>query len=387
MVIGTTRFFQNNSELFSRLNDDLKSLQTQAGTGKAELKLSDSYRDVENLSASEELRAETAQFIVNSRRVQTDLENLDFTLDGFQNLLVRLQEAAVESGSGILSSEDRSRFFATAQALKSEMLDLANKTDSFGNPLFGGVSDSDEPFQRNSDGAVNYLGSAVSKEVKVSNGLSVRQNFSGSEVFQKVDGSDGSFSIFELVDDFANSLEFETNSGISTNLFQTETSVRLEVPDTGSQAEISFTLATSTGEFNVTETIYGNDYSSLVSKINLVANQTGITASYHGNNQITLQGDGGQLVIKGLNHEGMADQNPTLNVEIAAHTDDVGSSNYNKVLSDKRAESVVNYLVENDIELARFIAKGYGEDSPKVPNDSDENKATNRRVELKILGV
>ena len=314
MVIGTTRFFQNNSELFSRLNDDLKSLQTQAGTGKAELKLSDSYRDVENLSASEELRAETAQFIVNSRRVQTDLENLDFTLDGFQNLLVRLQEAAVESGSGILSSEDRSRFFATAQALKSEMLDLANKTDSFGNPLFGGVSNSDEPFQQNSDGAVNYLGSAVSKEVKVSNGLSVRQNFSGSEVFQKVDGSDGSFSIFELVDDFANSLESETNSGTSTNLFQTETSVRLEVPDTGSQAEISFTLATSTGEFNVTETIYGNDYSALVSKINLVANQTGITATYHGNNQITLQGDGGQLVIKGLNHEGMADQNPTLNV-------------------------------------------------------------------------
>jgi flagellin-like hook-associated protein FlgL len=311
MVIGTTRFFQNNSELFSRLNDDLKSLQTQAGTGKAELKLSDSYRDVENLSASEELRAETAQFIVNSRRVQTDLENLDFTLDGFQNLLVRLQEAAVESGSGILSSEDRSRFFATAQALKSEMLDLANKTDSFGNPLFGGVSDSDEPFQRNSDGAVNYLGSAVSKEVKVSNGFSVRQNFSGSEVFQKVDGSDGSFSIFELVDDFANSLEFETNSGISTNLFQTETSVRLEVPDTGSQAEISFILATSSGEINFTETIYANDYSALVSKLNSMTNQTGITATDHGNNQITLQGDGGHLVLKDFNHQGMADQNPT----------------------------------------------------------------------------
>jgi flagellin-like hook-associated protein FlgL len=227
---------------------------------------------------------------------------------------VRLQEAAVESGSGMLSSDDRSRFLATAQALKSEMLDLANKTDSFGNPLFGGVSDSDEPFQRNSDGAVNYLGSAVSKEVKVSNGLSVRQNFSGSEVFQKVDGSDGSFSIFELVDDFANSLEFETNSGISTNLFQTETSVRLEVPDTGSQAEISFILATSSGEINFTETIYANDYSALVSKLNSMTNQTGITATDHGNNQITLQGDGGHLVLKDFNHQGMADQNPTLSV-------------------------------------------------------------------------
>ena len=314
MVIGTTRFFQNNSELFSRLNDDLKSLQTQAGTGKAELKLSDSYRDVENLSAAEELRAETAQFIANSRRVQTDLENLDFTLDGFQNLLVRLQEAAVESGNSILSADDRSRFVATTQALKSEMLDLANKTDSFGNTLFGGVSGSDEPFQQNSDGTVNYLGSGVSKEVKVSSGLSVRQNFAGSEVFQQINGSDGSFSIFGLVDDFAKSLEVDTNSGTSSNLFQTENSVRLELPNTGSQAEISFTLATSSGEFNFTETIYGNDYSALVSKLNSMTNQTGITATDHGNNQLTLQGDVGHLVIKDFNHQGMSDQNPTLNV-------------------------------------------------------------------------
>ena len=314
MVIGTTRFFQNNSELFSRLNEDVKSLQTQAGTGKAELKLSDSYRDVENLSAAEELRAETAQFIANSRRVQTDLENLDFTLDGFQNLLVRLQEAAIESGNSILSADDRSRFIATAQALKSEMLDLANKSDSFGNALFGGVSGSDQPFRQNSDGTVNYLGSAVSKEVKVSNGLSVRQNFAGSEVFQQISGSDGGFSIFGLVDDFAKSLEVEANSGTSTNLFQTANSVRLELPDTGSQAEISFTLVTSSGEFNFTETIYGNDYSALVSKLNLATNQTGITATDHGNNQISLQGDAGSLVIKDFNHQGMADQNPTLNV-------------------------------------------------------------------------
>jgi len=314
MVIGTTRFFQNNSELFSRLNEDLKSLQTQAGTGKAELKLSDSYRDVENLSAAEELRAETAQFIANSRRVQTDLENLDFTLDGFQNLLVRLQEAAVESGNSILSADDRSRFVETAQALKSEMLDLANKSDSFGNALFGGVSGSDQPFQQNSDGTVNYHGSAVSKEVRVSNGLSVRQNFAGSEVFQRINGSDGSFSIFGLVDDFINSLETETNSGTSSNLFRNENSARLEFPDTGSEAEISFTLATSAGEFNFNETIYGNDYSALVAKLNLATNQTGITATYHGNNQITLQGDGAQLIIKDSNYAGIVDQNPKINV-------------------------------------------------------------------------
>lgn len=80
-------------------------------------------------------------------------------------------------------------------------------------------------------------------------------------------------------------------------------------------------------------------------------------------------------------------ENPTLKVEIAAHTDDVGSDNYNKQLSDKRADSVVKFLEENDISADRFVAKGYGEAMPKVSNDTDENRAANRRVELRVLGI
>ena len=59
MVISTTRFFQNNSELFSRLNEELKSLQSQAGSGEADLKLSRHYSEVSKLSAAEEMRAES----------------------------------------------------------------------------------------------------------------------------------------------------------------------------------------------------------------------------------------------------------------------------------------------------------------------------------------
>ena len=80
-------------------------------------------------------------------------------------------------------------------------------------------------------------------------------------------------------------------------------------------------------------------------------------------------------------------ENPTLRVEIAAHTDDVGSAPYNLILSEQRAESVVQFLIDNQISRDRFIAQGYGESVPKVPNDTDENKAVNRRVELRILGV
>jgi outer membrane protein OmpA-like peptidoglycan-associated protein/Tol biopolymer transport system component len=80
-------------------------------------------------------------------------------------------------------------------------------------------------------------------------------------------------------------------------------------------------------------------------------------------------------------------ENPTLRVEVAAHTDDVGSELYNQSLSQQRAKSVAAFLMENKIDPSRFEAKGYGESQAKVVNDSEANRAINRRVELKILSI
>lgn len=80
-------------------------------------------------------------------------------------------------------------------------------------------------------------------------------------------------------------------------------------------------------------------------------------------------------------------ENPGLKVEIAAHTDDVGSDSYNFVLSEKRAKSVAEFLLQNNILSDRFISKGYGESLSKVPNTTEMNRGVNRRVELKILSI
>lgn len=77
--------------------------------------------------------------------------------------------------------------------------------------------------------------------------------------------------------------------------------------------------------------------------------------------------------------------NPKLELEISGHTDDVGSESDNLKLSQNRAQAVVDYLTQNGIKSSRLIAKGYGESSPLIENDSDENRARNRRVEFKIL--
>ncbi len=84
---------------------------------------------------------------------------------------------------------------------------------------------------------------------------------------------------------------------------------------------------------------------------------------------------------------GLMKQNTGMKVEIAAHSDDVGSAAYNAALSNRRAQSVVRFLIEQNVSDDRFTAKGYGESQPIVPNDTEENKAKNRRVVLKILAI
>lgn len=72
-------------------------------------------------------------------------------------------------------------------------------------------------------------------------------------------------------------------------------------------------------------------------------------------------------------------------VEIQAHTDSQGSSEYNKALSAKRAKSVKAFFVEQGIDSSRISSEGYGEDRPVASNETEEGRAKNRRVEIKPL--
>ena len=70
---------------------------------------------------------------------------------------------------------------------------------------------------------------------------------------------------------------------------------------------------------------------------------------------------------------------------IEGHTDITGSADYNQSLSEKRASSVSNYLSVNAVELSRLSTIGYGPNQPLVENNTAENRALNRRVEIAIF--
>jgi outer membrane protein OmpA-like peptidoglycan-associated protein len=84
--------------------------------------------------------------------------------------------------------------------------------------------------------------------------------------------------------------------------------------------------------------------------------------------------------------------NPSLIVEIGSHTDSKGTHEYNVKLSQARAQSVVDFLINKGISKDRLVAKGYAETEPIAPNtingkDNPEGRQMNRRTEFKIIGT
>jgi len=76
---------------------------------------------------------------------------------------------------------------------------------------------------------------------------------------------------------------------------------------------------------------------------------------------------------------------PDLRAEIAGHTDSTGSDEYNLQLSQQRAESVRQFLIDEGIDASRLTARGYGESQPVADNGTETGRALNRRVEFRVL--
>ncbi|HHJ14456.1 MAG TPA: OmpA family protein [Gammaproteobacteria bacterium] len=84
---------------------------------------------------------------------------------------------------------------------------------------------------------------------------------------------------------------------------------------------------------------------------------------------------------------GILSRYPRTTVTIVGHTDNIGSEAYNQALSERRARSVMNYLVDHGVSSSRLRAVGRGETQPRASNDTAAGRQLNRRVEILIRPV
>ena len=97
-------------------------------------------------------------------------------------------------------------------------------------------------------------------------------------------------------------------------------------------------------------------------------------------------GGGGPVLIPASDVAAALAEAPGLALEIQGHTDNTGDPDANQTLSELRAQSVLDYLVNAGVSADRLTAVGFGQDQPIADNDTPEGQQQNRRIEFAIIG-
>jgi len=77
--------------------------------------------------------------------------------------------------------------------------------------------------------------------------------------------------------------------------------------------------------------------------------------------------------------------NPKAEIALSGHTSSEGDAALNRSLSYRRVKACKDYIVSKGIDLGRIVAEGFGPDRPVAPNDTEANRAKNRRVEMRVV--
>ena len=381
MTISTSGFYQKNIDLFSRLSNDVSDIQVQVSTGKKSLSLKHDVQDISLLNASKEHQLETTQFNDNAGRIISDLERVDISFEQLQNAAVRLKELHVESSNGFLTSQERKLFQLEITGIKDEILSVANGQDALGNGYFSGTSTQLNPFKVSNSGEISYAGSAIEKSLQVSRDSHLRQNFSGTEVFLSAGSANEKFSIFEAIDEFSQSLNYDMSSGTSSNLLSKRDSVDIVLPSSGQANQYKFDLLANGQVYKIDANVYGNDFNGVVAKINSNTTSTGITAAVFSENpnKIRFYGTGVDLKITNFSTDlpSAADQSIGVQRETGSNVNDeiiLPNSLSNSVVQNKLHDVFEHFiLMRTELGVAANTAQNFVESTQNTLVDLNED--------------
>ena len=216
MKISTHLLFDRGSAQMSSVQTQLAKSQAQMAQGKQIINASDAPNQAATIQRLKSILNRQDSYQSSLDTIKARLQGEDSTLQNVSELLVRAKEVAVHGANDTLNAGDRKALGIEMQALRDQMLSLANTKDSNGNYLFAGSRVKQPAFAETANGSPEYKGDQTRMNVRVGEQRSIPINRTGTDAFVPVartdaDGKISGVGFFQVMDNLIAGLN--TNNG------------------------------------------------------------------------------------------------------------------------------------------------------------------------------
>jgi flagellar hook-associated protein 3 FlgL len=208
MKISTQLLFDRASEQMSAVQNKLAQSQAQLAQGKQVLKPSDAPDQAAVVQRLKSVLSRQTSYQSSLATLQSRLQSEDTTLKSASSLLIRAKEIAVQAANDTLSPVNRRALGSELQAVRDQLLSLANSTDSNGNYLFAGSRLSNPAFSGPAGQSPSYQGDQTRMTIMVGEQRSIPINRTGSDAFVSLTrtGSTQATGFFKVMDDLVSGI-------------------------------------------------------------------------------------------------------------------------------------------------------------------------------------
>ena len=273
--------FERGSAQMSSVQSKLTQTQAQLAQGKQVINASDAPNQAANIQRLKSILNRQDSYQSSLNTVKSRLESEDATLQSVSNLLVRAKEVSVQGANDTLSASDRKVLGTEMQALRDQLMSLANTKDSNGNYLFSGSRVKQAPFVESANGSPIYMGDQTRMNVRVGEERSIPINRTGTDAFVPVtradnNNRDSGVGFFQVFDDLIAGLNGSKGNDIRRGIGELDT---LKEGVSLAQAQIGTNLNVVDQQTSVVEdttlnlkttlsSIEDLDYASAITKMN-----------------------------------------------------------------------------------------------------------------------
>jgi len=281
MKISTHQMFERASQQMSLVQNSLAKSQAELSQGKQVLNPSDAPDQAATIQRLKSILSKQDSYQAGLNSVQSRLQGEDSTLQSVNNLLMRAKEVSIQANNDTLSPANRKAIATELQAVRDQLLSLANTRDNNGNYLFSGSRVSQPAFAGPAGTSPVYNGDQTKMYVPVSEQRSIPTNRTGTDVFISVSRTDSlgvttGVGFFQALDDLISGISNSNHTGMSRGIGEMDTllqGVSLAQATVGSDLKV-IDQQTSVIESTVLnlKTTLSNvedlDYASAITKMN-----------------------------------------------------------------------------------------------------------------------